>query len=217
MIKAVIFDMDGLMFGTEKLALEGWLKASRQLNYPITEETVEMIRGKNENDSKKIFNTLFGKTVNYDKAKTIKDKYILDTVETYGVPIKKGLLELIKYLKEKNIKMAVATSTAEEKAKKLLELAQINNYFECCTFGDRVRKGKPNPEIYIKTMTQLKVLPNECVLLEDSPNGVIGGHSAGIKVFLVPDLSAPTQEIKEMASYICSDLLKAKESIEKLI
>ncbi|MDF2595301.1 MAG: phosphoglycolate phosphatase [Clostridia bacterium] len=214
MIRAAIFDMDGLMFDTEHLAFEGWMKAAKELNYPITPEVIALLRGRNIKASKALFEELFGNNVDYDKARQIRTTYVIETIEKSGIPIKTGLLEMLSYLKQKQIKMAVATSTHKEQAIRFLELAGVTRYFDFCICGDMVTSGKPDPEIFLKAAEILDQKPENCVIFEDSPAGVEAGWQAGSKVVLIPDLTEPTQETVEMAAIVCKDLVEAIAVIE---
>ncbi|BBF43407.1 pseudouridine-5' phosphatase [Lachnospiraceae bacterium KM106-2] len=214
MIKGAIFDMDGLMFDTERLAKQGWLSAAKQLNYPITEEMIDHIRGTNVAYSKKLFLTTYGEKVDYDLARKVRTDYVNEWIEEHGVPIKKGLKELLSYLKEKEIPCAVATSTHRELATKYLKMAGVFDYFTEVVFGDEVSKGKPDPEIFLTAASKLGVSCKDCIILEDSPHGIKAGFAAGAKVIGIEDLTPLAKESLEMTTWVCESLDQVIEKIK---
>ncbi|WP_313132047.1 HAD family hydrolase [Anaerocolumna sp.] len=215
--KAVIFDMDGTMLDTERLASIAWKRAGEELNYPITEEILSQVRGRNLTDSIRIFSEIFGTDQVYKNAKVLRDRYVADMIKQDGVPTKKGLFELLSFLKDTNIKMAVATSSKSEIAKKHLTGVGIYNYFEAHIYGDMVAKSKPNPEIFLLAARELKVETHECLVLEDSKSGIRAGKNAGMYSILIPDMTPPDKEMAEDASLICKDLMEVLEILKNSI
>lgn len=201
MIKGAIFDMDGLMFDTERLSLKGWLYAGEKYGYPITSELIDEIRGTNTAYSKALFQERFGDLVDYDLARRERTKYMDDFIEKHGVPVKEGLIELLEFLKTSGIKMAVATSTNKELAEKYLKMAGIYSYFHATVYGNQVKKGKPDPEIFLTAAKQLNLSPKECVVFEDSPHGIAAGHAAGCMVVAIPDMAPIACEYLDIIDY----------------
>lgn len=116
MIKAVLFDMDGILFDTEIVMKEGWLKAARELNFTLTEEHLSQMRGSALPRSRKLFEEWFHGEVTYDEGRAIRSAYLNDYIQRNGVPEKPGLHEFLSWLKEHSIKVAVATSTTRRVA-----------------------------------------------------------------------------------------------------
>lgn len=206
MIQGAIFDMDGLMFDTERLSNEGWLQAAKELNYPITALTVAKIRGTNITTSKQIFNKEFGDAVDFEAALDVQHRYIDKVIEENGVPVKPGLFVLLKYLKENGIKLAVATSTARERAERYLKKALVYEYFDTLAFGDEVKNGKPAPDIFLLAAEKLSVHPEDCVVFEDSPHGIKAAYGAKTKIIGVQDLAEFDESILKMLDYDCKTL-----------
>lgn len=206
MIKGAIFDMDGLMFDTERLALDGWLSAAKALKYPITAITVSKIRGVNVETSRQIFKEEFGDTVDYDAAKKYRDEYVEHYIDDNGVPVKAGLLVLLKYLKESNVKMAVATSSNRRVAEKYLKHAMVYDFFDALCFGDEVKNGKPAPDIFLKAAEKLALKPEECVVFEDSPHGIKAAYGAKTKIVGVQDMTEFDESVLKMLDYDCKTL-----------
>lgn len=215
MIKGAIFDMDGLMFDTEVLSTKGWLQAGKELDFPITEEFISKFRGTNIAYSRKLFLDTYGKKVDYDKAREVRTLWMDAEIEKNGVPIKKGLIELLCYLQEHHFLSAVATSTHKELADKYLNMADVSKYFNYFIYGNMVEHSKPNPEIFLRVAGGLNLLPEECVVLEDSPHGISAGYSAGCKVIGIPDTIPFTDEVYSLCTTRCTDLSEAINYFEK--
>lgn len=197
MIKGVIFDMDGLMFNTEWLSTVMWEKAGAEAGVIVTKEFVDTCRGKNSNDIRKLFLEKFGPEFDYDTARNKRHQYMREYMEKNGVPKKEGLVELLTYLKEHGIGVALATSTGREMAKWMLRDAGVYEYMNAFAFGDEVVRSKPDPEIFIKAARALGLEPAECVVLEDSGPGIIAGKAAGGYVIHIPDMMVLSDEIKD--------------------
>lgn len=134
-----------------------------------------------------------------------------DYIDKYGFEVKKGLFELLDYLKNNNYLIAVATATDRERAESYLKKIDAYKYFDAVICGDMVNNGKPEPDIYLTASGKLGLPAVECVAFEDSPNGIKSAHSAGCKVIMIPDLTQPDENIKSLLSGVYESLDKAIE------
>ncbi len=198
--------MDGLMFDTERLALEGWMLAAGKLNIALSEEQIASLRGLLPEVSRQKFIGWFGDGAIYDKGRDIRKAYVEQWIEEHGMPVKKGLFELLEYLKEKQIRTAVATSTNRPAAEHYWACAGVEPYFDASVCGSEVKQGKPAPDVFLTAAARIGCAPEECLVLEDSPNGVRAGHAAGCTVAMVPDLDAPDVECRALCDYVLEDL-----------
>jgi HAD superfamily hydrolase (TIGR01509 family) len=212
-LKAVIFDMDGLMLDTERLAMSSTRIAGKAIRINFTDEILIEMNGLNESDSNVFLEKKLGRSIDQKKFSEAFYEDYNKAIAENGLLIKKGLIELINCLKENNIKLAVATSTKNDLALKKLKLAGIIDQFEVVIGGDQVVQGKPAPDPYLKAASELGVDVSNCLALEDSDNGAMSAFSAGIRVIVVPDLKQPSSVIKEIALAICNSLLEVKEMI----
>lgn len=210
MIKGVIFDMDGLMIDTEKLLKRFWCQAANEFGYPMKEKHVLSIRSLAAKYAIPKLKGYFGEDFDYDAVRSRRMELMNRYIEQYGVEKKKGLDELIAYLKKENIKMAVATATDEIRTKKYLESIGIYHLFDEIVCATMVENGKPAPDIYRKAAEVLQIPPENCMALEDSPNGIMAAFSAGCIPVMVPDLDEPKQETLDI-------LYKKVEDLEKVI
>lgn len=205
-IKAVIFDMDGLMFDTERLMKAGWEEASREMGFTLTEYHLSQMRGGTRERSSKLFEEWFRGTVDYDQGRAIRTRYQKEYIEKHGVPLKKGLMKLLTYLKEHEIPAAVATSTPRCDASRYWDMAGVTAYIAASVCGDEVQNGKPDPEIFLTAAEKLQTPPKQCLILEDSLNGIRAAKAAGALSCMVPDLTPAVDEIRPFCDIICEDL-----------
>ena len=197
MIKAVIFDMDGTMLDTEHVKEEGLKYVGESLNVKIDDQTLTQIRGTNNTRLKEILCNKF-EGLNVEKLLETREKYVEKYFENNPIEPKKGLLELLEFLKNHDYKMAVASSSNLEVIKKYLKKVGVIDYFDIIMEGDLVKNGKPDPEIYSKCIEQLNLSREECIGVEDTANGVLSIHRAGMKPIMIPDLEEPSKEIENL-------------------
>lgn len=211
MIKAVIFDMDGLMIDSERVTFEGYCHVLAKSNLTLSLESYKTLLGKQVKAVYELFNRDYGE--DFDVASTIQDvhEYMANLFETEGVPLKPGLIELLKYLKENNYKTIVATSSQRHRVDHILKLAKLEEYFDDSICGDEVAKGKPNPEVFLKACQKLEVEPSEALVLEDSESGINAAYSANIKVICIPDLKQPEEKYAAMTYKIMESLNDVKD------
>ena len=206
MIKAVIFDMDGLMINSEIVTYECYQRVMADINQPIPLEFYKTLLGKNVAWGRARFAEQYGEEFPFDEVIKKVHAMIAERFETEGVPLKPGLIELATYLKENNYKTIVATSSNRARVDKILAGANIEKYFDDSICGDEVTQSKPNPEIFLKACEKLGVQPDEAVVLEDSEAGIQAAYSGNIKVICVPDMKYPDPEFEAMTTKIVDTL-----------
>lgn len=206
MIKTVIFDMDGLMFDTERLSDEGWYFAADKMNVTIQQEMLDSMKGVNRLGCDRILHSHLGETFDVEYLRKKKNDYIEGYLKEHGVPEKKGLHELLSYLKTHGYLTVLATGTGEEQALKMLKQADVEKYFDHLVFGNMVERCKPEPDIFLLAAEKAYTAPENCLVLEDSPNGIKSAHGAGCHAIMVPDRIAPDEELKAMADDVAESL-----------
>lgn len=196
MIKALLFDMDGLLLDSERVVQESWNAAGEVLGYGKVGEHIYNTLGMNAAGRKEYFNNVFGTGFPYEEFQKLSRKAFFNVADQEGIPLKPGAKELIFYAKQMGYKVGLVTSSRKEYAVDVLKKAGIFSYFDGCIFGDMVSKSKPDPEIYEKGCKMLGEEPEWCIAFEDAPAGVIAASAAGIDVIMVPDLVQPDDAIK---------------------
>jgi len=214
-IKGVIFDMDGLMFDTERLTYEIINQVMTEKGYDYSLDFYKQTIGKRSVDVVSMYKEKFGDDFDYQAMKAGNMEIFWDYTAQKGVPAKKGLFDLLDYLKEKDIRIALATSTTAKSATEMLKRGKVIDYFDVLMCGDSVVNGKPDPEIFAKACENLGLTPNECMGLEDSFNGIISSSDAGLVTVMIPDLIPPTEKIKNRCYKVCNDLTEVIEILKK--
>lgn len=217
MIEAVIFDMDGLMFDTERVATRAWKTTFRDLGYELTDELNNAMIGRNEPDSNAIIAAAMGPEFPVARCRESANALYLHLLRSEGVPFKDGLHELLAFLESHQIKKAVATSTQRFLAEQKLALAGVDSRFSAIIAGDDVEKGKPEPDLFLAAARSLSVAPGRCAVLEDSPAGIRGAYAAGMYPIMVPDLLQPDEQLRRLAYAVAASLRAAQQVIAELL
>ena len=192
--RAIIFDMDGLMIDTERLALKAWQLAGVDFGFPISEDIFITMVGRNRRDSDRILVEVFGSDFPVDAVRKRRRAYVDGWIDEGKLSIKSGLLELLDFLDKVSMPKAIATSTGYERAIYKLSLVNLLERFPIVVAGDQVEKGKPAPDIFLAASTQLGVLPKHCLVLEDSDAGIQAAYDAGMTPVMIPDMKPPSEE-----------------------
>lgn len=217
-MKTIIFDMDGLMFDTEKMWLESFIEAGKEIDYELTSELHNKIMGTNKESQIRILKEVLGDDFPHEKFYDIHRNFMNQITEKYGVEPKQGLEELLNYLVKNNYTLAIASSNSERVILNNLKTNNIDpNIFSVIVNGNMIEKGKPSPDIFLKTCELLEIDPQEVMVLEDSNNGIKAAYDAGCTPVLIPDLNIITEETKNMAKHICNNLHEVIYLLENTI
>lgn len=214
MIRGAIFDMDGLMFDSERLVYEIWQEMMDENGFNYDLEVFKKTIGLRTDKAEQYYCDLYGSSFDYKPFKQKSRKTFIARVTNDGVPIKKGLFEILDHLKANSIKMAVATSTSAQTALNIIKMAGVYDYFDAFVCGDDVKNGKPHPEVFLTAAQRLGIPPKDCVAFEDSINGIKSAYAANMMTVMVPDFLEPTDEIRPMLSFLCKDLTQAVQFLQ---
>lgn len=214
---AVIFDMDGLMLDTERMARKAWAKALADHGYPIKDVEYLRLVGRTVQDAEVILKDLYGPALPFQQVFERRQAYYDQDIEQNGIPLKPGLLELLAYLDEKNIVKAVASSTPCWFAVRKLAHVGIEKRFSAVVCGDMVERGKPAPDLFLEAARRINMRPEQCVVLEDSEAGIAAAHAAGMVPVMIPDLKPPTEDTTAMAYRILPTLLEVMPLIGEML
>ena len=216
MIKAIIFDMDGLMIDSERVTFECYQERLKDMNLTMDEEFYKTLLWKPIKCIYQRFYDVYGNDFPIENVIQDVHQLMAERFETEGVPVKKGLVELLHYLKDNNYKTIVATSSNRDRVDKILSQAKITEFFDDSICGDEVTKGKPNPEVFLKSCQKLGVNVDEAIVLEDSEAGIQASYDANIKVICIPDMKYPEKQYEEKTFKILKDLTEVTVYLKSL-
>ena len=196
MIKAVLFDMDGVITDTEKYYYECWPKSFHAFGYTdFTPEDALFKRSLNHADTAVWCRSRFGEDIPVDEIRAYNNRLVDALIKERGIQVKPGIRELLAFLEENNIKSAVVTATRYDGAMGRLGQVGLDQAFGRVISAHMVERGKPHPDVYLYACEQIKECPGDCVAIEDSPNGIRAASSAGCRTVMVPDLTQPTEDL----------------------
>ena len=213
-VQAVIFDMDGVIFDSERLVIECWQVIAEKHNIPDIVEICMRVQGNNRQETGKRFREKYGNDFPYD---TYKKEVTALFRERYGegrLPLKPGVVKILEELKRNNIPLALASSTRSDIVKLEMEEANLLPYFDAVLGGDMVPRSKPEPDIFLAAAAALEADATCCYVLEDSHNGIRAAYRAGMHPVMVPDMQQPTEEIRGKAEVVVENLLAALEYLQ---
>ncbi len=214
-IEAVVFDMDGVLFDTERICTEAWREEAKSRNIGDIEKAIKSCVGLNFTDTKAFFEKEYGRDFPFEEFHENWGKRFKDRIEKEGLPIKTGVREILTYLKAAGYAVALASSTNKKNIMEHLTKTGLMCYFEEIIGGDMVKHSKPQPDIYLLACQALNVDPRNTIAIEDSPNGIKSAYAAGMKPIMVPDLITPTPDLESLLYAKCDNLLEVKELIQK--
>lgn len=212
--KAVIFDMDGVIFDSERMVLVCWERLAEKYRLSRMREAYIPCIGVNDARMKAIMEAFYGEDFPYAAFRQEASESFHEMVEKEGLPVKKGVRELLAYLRERNIPVGLASSTRLALVTEELKAADLYDYFQAVTGGDQLKRSKPEPDIYLTACEKLGVRPEETYAVEDSYNGIRSAYSAGMMPVMVPDLLPPTEEMREKSVAVLEDLVQVREWLE---
>ena len=205
MIRAVIFDMDGTILDTEKYLVEYWVRAGHACGIEeMTREDGLLLRSFASEYAAPFMREKYGEKFDYQK---IRRKRV-ELIKEANLPIEKkpGVDEILEELKSRGIQTAVATSSNPERTKSLLETVGLYEKFSHIVCATTVEHGKPMPDVYLYACRELGEKPENCMAVEDSPNGVMAAHRAGCRTIMVPDLTRPDAELMKYLDGVAESL-----------
>jgi HAD superfamily hydrolase (TIGR01509 family) len=212
-IKAVIFDMDGLMLDTERLYRAACQQAALEFGYTLSDAAHSRMMGRSAAGAEQVVLDEFGPTFPMDDFRD-KCQRLEAGFEGTGVPKKHGLDELLALLDSRRLPKAVATSTRRVIALPQLAASGLLGRFNAIATGDEVSNGKPAPDLFLLAAQRLGIAPSACLVLEDAEPGVVAANRAGMLVYVVPDLQPLSATTEQLAGGIFNSLAKVAEHLE---
>ncbi len=213
--RAVIFDMDGVIFDTERMVLDCWEKLAEKYHLLRMREAYIPCIGVTDVRMKEIMEAFYGEDFPYADFRQEASGLFHEMVRREGLPVKKGVRELLGYLQEQEVPVGLASSTRLAVVTEELQQAGLYDYFRSVTGGDQLKRSKPEPDIYLAACEKLGVNPSDAYAVEDSYNGIRSSCRAGMMPIMVPDLLPPTEEMYEKSTAVLEDLVQVRKWLEE--
>lgn len=209
--KAVLFDMDGTLTDTEKYYQKAWPKTLEHFGYEMSEEKPLILRSLGRPFAVQQFKEWYGEDFDYWQVRNYRKQLVEDIFKEDGIPLKPGAKEILKWLRDNNIFVALVTANDKDRAERYTKRVGLFEYFDSIVCADMVEFGKPAPDIYAFACKELKVAPEETLAIEDSPNGCTSAYKAGCNVVMVPDLTEPDEALSKILYKKVDSLLDIKD------
>lgn len=216
MYNAVIFDMDGVIFDSEKKVVECWQEIAAKYQIEDIETACRVCLGLNREATKKIFLERYGSDFPYDDYKNEMSALFHERYKDGRLPMKPGVEELLQYLKAQQKRIALASSTRSEIVTRELSDAGIISYFDVVIGGDVVKRSKPEPDIFLRACEALKIEPENAYGIEDSYNGIRALAAAGIRAIMVPDMVQASGEMQNLSEIVLPNLWSVQNYFQQM-
>ncbi|WP_341676044.1 HAD family phosphatase [Niveibacterium sp. SC-1] len=213
-IGAFVFDMDGLLLDSERIAFACGQQACENLGVPWRTEVALAMIGRNARDNAALMLSEYGADFPIARHQTEFARLYAAAIDAGEIPLKPGVTTLLDRLDELELPRAVATSTARERAEHKLARVGILDRFDLIVGGDEVQRGKPAPDIFLAAAARLDVAPARCLALEDSNAGIRAALAAGMQVRMIPDLLQPEPDVLAAGVPILASLADVLEILE---
>ncbi len=216
-ISGVILDLDGVLIDTESISRMAWLRAAYEFGFEIPETLYQKIVGYSVLDARKEISTLTNGRIDMDTYMERSSAIYYGEMRSNGVQVMPGVPELLEFLRQRELKLAIATSTIQEQADWKLNKSGLLGVIDDVITGDRAVNGKPAPDIFLIAAEQIGVEPCECVVIEDAHAGIIGAKAAGMVPIMVPSTAASTATSEELAYAVVPNLYDVIEVLRNVI
>lgn len=215
-VKGVLFDMDGLVLDTEILYTRFWAEAANALGYPMTRDQALGMRALSAAAGQKQLQSYFGPGIDYQAVRQERIRRMDAYIAEHGVEPKAGIRELLTWLKENHIPSALATSSPRDRIQAYLGPLELLGSFQAICSGYEVPHGKPEPDIFLHAARCIGVPPENCMVLEDSPSGILAASRAKCFPVMVPDQDQPSPKTEALLSARCDSLLDVIDLLKSL-
>lgn len=186
-VMGFIFDMDGTLVDTERVATMCWKEAAKEIGFSLDEKLLFSMKGASIVNAEKSFDAFYHGTPSFAKTRAIRDRHFQEYIHTHSVSSLPGAKSILSFLTKNDYRLCLATSSMPEYGRFILAQAGLWDFFTYRVFGNEVMNGKPNPEIFLKASIKMGLQPCQCYVIEDSKNGIMAGKSGGFHVVGIPN------------------------------
>ena len=214
---AVVFDMDGVIFDSERATMDCWIELADKYEIENMEEAFFSCIGTTMARTREIMLETYGDSFLYDEYAREASLMYHSKYDGGRLPMKKGVIELLTFLKAEGKKIALASSTRRQTVVAQLKDAGILDYFDAIICGDMVERSKPAPDIFLKACEEINALPERTYGIEDSYNGIRAAYGGKLRPIMVPDLLPENEEMEELSEVVLENLLEVKEYLKRIL
>jgi len=211
---AIVFDMDGVLIDSERLVLKAWTHICEELALPDLEPLFYKAIGTTHAHTATLFADTLGNDFDYIDFRDRVREYFYNVLTVNGAPLKKGVIELLDWLKSGGWSIGLASSSREVGVRLNMERTGLISYFDVLIGGDMLKVSKPAPDIYLLACEKLGVDPGRTYAVEDSYNGIRSAHAAGMHALMVPDMVPENDEMRSLACAVLPDLFAVRDWLE---
>lgn len=206
MKKSAFIDLDGTLLDSEAIYQRFWKVALKLAGYDPDKADTLKLRSADHEAAKAYLSSVYGPNVDVDEIRNIRKREMNEWLLTHEYKLKPGVKEGLQYLNDKGIACYIVSATAKSTILELLQKYGIRDYFRDVLSAKDVKRGKPNPDVYLKALELSKINASEAIAIEDAPNGIVAAYRAGIDVYMVPDLSPNNKETRAYVKGVLKDL-----------
>lgn len=204
-VEAALFDMDGLLIDSEAVYIKAYQDAAAEIGVEITLALCHAMVGVPRRECEEMIQEHYGPDFDVPVFQACFRRHTARHMEE-RVPVKPGAPELLAFLKERGLKLGVATSAQRASVERYLGRSGLIDHFAAIATRADIQRPKPHPDVYLEAARRLGVEPARCLAFEDSNIGIAAAHAAGMMAFMVPDILAPTEESRARAISVLPDL-----------
>jgi HAD superfamily hydrolase (TIGR01509 family) len=208
-IEAILFDLDGVILDSEKVYKCFWKNAASELGFCLSDETILSLRSCDSSIARRIVNEETGSEDSYDLIRSKRKILMSEYLKENSLELKAGVMDFLSKIADLPIKKVIVTAASPEEKKKILDNLGISRYIDDIVSVKDVKRNKPFPDIYWCACDRIGVSAEKCIAIEDAPNGVKSAYDAGIKVIMIPDLSEPDDNLRNMCYAVFDRIDKA--------
>lgn len=213
MKKGAIFDMDGLLFDTEKYYQESWKTLAGEFGVVHNPDFLKAVSGTSRESMFEVIRTYYPSVDVQEFVRRCMQ--MVEERTRVSIDEKPGLHEILTFFRENGVRMAIASSSARGVIENNLRMAGITDYFAAVVSGQEIQRGKPDPQIFLLAAKELGLAPEDCYVFEDAINGIRAGAAAGCAAVMIPDMAEPTEEIYRISAGVYRSLNEAVEAVRK--